>query len=58
MEPSMDLMEANMEQSMHFRRANTETHQKYNVNLSKRVWKDETVMDHFRQGILDSIELF
>ena len=57
MEPSMDLMEANMEQYA-FWRANTETHQKYNVNMSKRVWKDLTVMNNFGQGILDSIELF
>ena len=39
-EPSMHYRKANTEPSMHYRRANTETYYKYNVNLSKRVWKD------------------
>ena len=37
MELSQDFRKANTEPSVHFRRANTETYQKQNVYLSKRV---------------------
>ena len=40
----MDFRRANTEPSMYFRRANTETYSKCNINLSKIVGKDEVFL--------------